>query len=100
MKASARGVFLILRLRRPWSPFQGQWRLWWDRPGPEFRGLQEAPAVVIAGKNGRAGCRDSGRGRPRQELEYISFEPREEGNPAVATESIEKRTAGVVPQKL
>jgi len=62
--------------------------------------LQAAPPVVIAGKDGRAGRRDSGHGERRLDVECISFEPREEGNPAVATESIEKRTAGVVPQKL
>jgi hypothetical protein len=72
------------------APFQGQWRLWWGRPGPALQGLQEAPPVVIAGRNGRAGRRDSGHGEMRPDLECISFEPREERNPAEATESTEK----------
>jgi hypothetical protein len=52
------------------------------------------PPGLIAGRNGRAGRRDSGHGEPRRDMECISFEPWEERNPAEEAESIEKWTAG------
>jgi len=72
------------------APIQRQWRLSWGRPAPVLRGFQEAPPVLIAEKSSRAGRRDSGHGKPRLDVECISFEAREERNPARATESTEK----------
>ena len=106
---SARAFFLTLFVKGAvrgfgmfWkaAPLRGQRRLSWGRPAPALRGLQEAPPVLIAGRNGCIGRRESGRGEPRLDMECISFGPREERNPAETTESIEKEQPHGLPRSL
>ena len=73
------------------SPFQGQWHLSWDRPCPGAPGFPESAAGPDRRQERpRAGRSESGRGRPAPDVECTLFGPREEPNPAAATESTDK----------